>query len=418
MQNSKVTKVPFYYGWVIVVIAAIGYFFSGPGQTYSISIFINEYIQEFNWSRSLVSGIYSGATLCAGFLLFIVGKMVDDHGHKKVSIVITFLLAFACIWSSFIINPIMLLIGFFMLRLFGQGSMTLISSTLVPQWFIKKRAFALSLISLGMVIGSSIVPPVNMFMNQTFGWRFTWRIWGILLIVIFIPIVYVFLYNKPEDIGLLPDNKKIENEETEEKNKVIEEISWTLNEAAKTRSFWLMLFNQAVPSMISTGIIFHFVSILGENGLRPEIAAMVLSVMAVVSFPLTFIGGYVLDKVEVHYIVALIFIIECMGLLVLLYSNNILFAILYGVCAGIVKGINGVCNNVIWANYFGREHLASIRGVSMTTLVIGSALGPLPFGFAYDRFNGYREILMVMIIFSILGIIASLCAPKPIKKKA
>jgi hypothetical protein len=37
-----------YYGWVIVVISGIALFMSSPGQTYSISVFINEYNKEFN----------------------------------------------------------------------------------------------------------------------------------------------------------------------------------------------------------------------------------------------------------------------------------------------------------------------------------------------------------------------------------
>lgn len=59
---------PFYYGWLIVAIAALSHFFSGPGQTFSNAIFIDYYIEEFGWSRSTVSGIYSAVTLLAGFM--------------------------------------------------------------------------------------------------------------------------------------------------------------------------------------------------------------------------------------------------------------------------------------------------------------------------------------------------------------
>lgn len=53
----------FYYGWVIVFIAGLTVFFSGPGQTYSNASFIDEYIQTFGWSRTEVSSIYSLAIL-------------------------------------------------------------------------------------------------------------------------------------------------------------------------------------------------------------------------------------------------------------------------------------------------------------------------------------------------------------------
>ncbi len=39
----------FYYGWVIVILSAMTIFLSAPGQTYSISVFIKVYIEEFGF---------------------------------------------------------------------------------------------------------------------------------------------------------------------------------------------------------------------------------------------------------------------------------------------------------------------------------------------------------------------------------
>src|SRR6056297_3581503 len=114
MKNLTFKGKKIYYGWVIVIIAGFGAFFSGPGQTYSVSIFINSYVDGFGWSRSLVSGYYSFATL---------------------------------------------FVGFFFLRLMGQGSISLLPSTLVARWFSRQRVKALSVRALGGVIGSALCPP-------------------------------------------------------------------------------------------------------------------------------------------------------------------------------------------------------------------------------------------------------------------
>ncbi|MFD2924754.1 hypothetical protein [Halobacillus naozhouensis] len=82
-NNQAPIGTPFYYGWMVVFAAGLSMFFSGPGQTYSISIFIEHYnIGDFNYSRSLVSGLYSTATLCAGLTLFLVGRLVDRLGSE------------------------------------------------------------------------------------------------------------------------------------------------------------------------------------------------------------------------------------------------------------------------------------------------------------------------------------------------
>ncbi|WP_051081156.1 hypothetical protein [Salsuginibacillus kocurii] len=70
----------FFYGWIIVAVAALSAFFSGPGQTYTISVFIDAYIEHFDWSRTMISSIYSAATLLAGFSLFLIGRLVDKKG--------------------------------------------------------------------------------------------------------------------------------------------------------------------------------------------------------------------------------------------------------------------------------------------------------------------------------------------------
>lgn len=161
MIESKIAKsaslpmvTPFYYGWLIVFMGALGLFFSGPGQTYFISVFIDQYIQDFGWSRSLVSSTYSIATICAGLLLFLIGRSIDHFGYRTVSVITASLLAFACFWNGFMVNTIMLFIGIFLLRLLGQGSMALVHNSLVPQWFIKQRGRALSFLAIGGVFRS------------------------------------------------------------------------------------------------------------------------------------------------------------------------------------------------------------------------------------------------------------------------
>lgn len=92
----------FYYGWFILIIAGFGVFFSGPGQTYSNSQFIDEYIHDFGWSRSLVSSVYSIATLLAGFLMIFVGRFIDRFGQRMMMVTIGTLFAWhPCLIASY-----------------------------------------------------------------------------------------------------------------------------------------------------------------------------------------------------------------------------------------------------------------------------------------------------------------------------
>jgi MFS family permease len=443
-QTAKI-KLPFYYGWVIVLMAALGLFFSGPGQTYSISIFIDYYIEEFGWSRSLISSIYLAATLLAGSLMFLVGRLVDKLGQRYMTVVIASFLAVACLWNSLVIGPVMLFIGFFMLRFFGQGSMTLIPGTLVPQWFISKRGRAMSLMAIGGFVSSAALPPFNAWLIDTWGWPIAWRVWFAILLFFFVPLAYIFVRNKPEDIGLLPDNRNpkppsslegIMNDNTdgvrqsssnqpadnrkqlkEIPKQEVDEVSWTLKEARRTRAFWLILFCVMIPSLVNTGVVFHLISILGQSGISRTSSALVLSVMAIVSFPFTFMAGFVIEKVKVHIILAASFLGQCLVLLLLLFTDSIQMALLFGVVRGVVGGFEAISLGIIWPNYFGREHLGSIKGIALSIMVVGSAFGPLPFALSYDWFGGYHEIIIGMMLLPLLGILAALSSPAPEKTR-
>lgn len=413
-------KTNFYYGWVIVFIAGLGVFFSGPGQTYSVSVFIDSYIKDFGWSRSHVSAVYSLATLAAGICMFFVGRFVDKWGQRKMSVIVGIGLALASFWNSMVVNTAMLFIGFFLIRVLGQGSMSLIPNTLVPQWFITKRGKAMSLMAIGGFASSAALPPLNAWLVANWGWSFSWKVWGVLLLVVFVPLAYILIRNKPEDIGEYPDGFKPEwtNDPADPNrtSKPFEEVNWTVQEAVKTRAYWLLLFCVGIPALVNTGLTFHLISIFKTNGISPGIAALVLSLMALIGFPVTLIAGPLLDRVKVQYVLAGIFAGEIIFILVLLAADQTAIAIAFGVLWGISGGFERITLNYVWPSFFGRQSLGSIKGSGMTVTVLGSALGPLPFGLAYDYFAGYEEILLMSIILPVMGMAAALLAKKPEKE--
>jgi MFS family permease len=415
-------SVPFqsklFYGWYIVGIAALGVFFSGPGQTYSVSVFIDAYIHDFGWGRSEVSSIYSAATLTAGLCMFFVGRLIDRFGQRTMMVTVSMLLGFACLWNSLVANLIMLFIGFLLLRILGQGSMTLIPNTLVPQWFIVNRGKALSYMAIGGFASSALFPVVNAWMLEEFGWRFSWTVWGVILIVIVAPLMLFFVRNKPEEVGLLPDNyvKSPTVKNNDEKTNVFEEENWSLQEAMKTKAFWLILFCVSIPAVINTGITFHLISIFKWNDLSPGMAAVVLSLMALIGFPITLVAGRILDRVKVNYVLAGIFLGEIVFMIFLLATKSTLTAIIFGILWGISGGFERIALNYVWASYYGRESLGSIKGTATTVMVIGSAFGPLPFGYAFDMFHGYTEILVASTVLPLMGISFAVIAKKPNKQ--
>ena len=407
---------PFFYGWVIVVVSSLTIFFSGPGQTYSVSTFIDSYIREFGWSRFTISTMYSTGTLTAGLLMGLVGNLLDRRGHRVATTSIALVFGLACLGMSIVNSSFTMLVGFFLIRLLGQGSMSLSSSTLVPQWFIRKKGRALSIVAIGGAAGSALIPPLNIYIIEHFGWKTGWRIWAVLLWLVMAPVAYLLTRDKPEDVGLAPDGETLSIFVNEPKNSPLGE-SWTVREAMGTRTFWLLLFCNIIPSAINTGLIFHQISIMDQIGVSAQSAAVVLSLMAFIRLPVVLVAGRIADKVPARFVqigsMAGLFV----TLVILYMTDSFQMAGIYGIITGITMAFQIMVSGVIWPDYYGRHHLGSIRGMTMMAGVIGSALGPLPFGYAYDIFGGYTEALTISMIFPILGMIAAFLAKPPRKTK-
>lgn len=412
MKESRAVPIntPFYYGWFIVGISAFGIFFSGPGQTYTNSVFIESYLQEFGWSHTAVSSIYSLATLCSGFLLFTIGKLTDRLGRRFMLTFVSLMLGLACIGSSFVVGMISMFIGFFCIRLFGQGSMTMIPNTLVSQWFIKKRGRALSFAGLGGLIGASFFPPFANWLIETYEWRFAWRVLGIMLLVLFTPLAYFFVRNQPEDVGLRPDHS---SGELDQQHAI--EDSWTLSEAIKTRAFWFMLVCMAIPAMLFTGLTFQLFSILGDQGVDRTTTALVLSFIPMVSFGSSLISGFIAERVKTHTMLSITFILNAIAPLIWLIFNEPYMVFPFAILWGFAQGFMNIPMALVWPNYYGRQHLGSIQSVTSAAMVIGSALGPIAFGLTYDQWGSYDFVLLLSVIIWVSGAILAFLSPAPSK---
>lgn len=236
------------------------------------------------------------------------------------------------------------------------------------------------------------------------------------LLLFFVPIAWIWVRDTPEQVGMLPDQTNSRGSSVPTLGNIAEE-SWTLQEAMRTREFWLILLCVAIPALVNTGLTFHLTSILGEQGLGVATAASVLSIMAFVGFPMTFVAGFAVDRFPIHWVLAFVFVLEMIFLCLILNLQTIVGAVVFAFFWGAANGLEQIVINAIWPNYFGRRYLGSIRGIAMMLMVVGSALGPLPYGVAFDWFGGYTQVIIATFICPIIGFFAALFSPAPKKIK-
>jgi MFS family permease len=152
------------------------------------------------------------------------------------------------------------------------------------------------------------------------------------------------------------------------------------------------------------------------SSITNENAALIIGLIALPSFIVPLFAKPFIDKQPMRRIlfITLLMMIISMVLLITIVSNTF-FAILFILFYGLSIATQGVALNVLWPNYFGRKHLGSIRGLATVFMVIGSALGPLPFGISYDQTGNYNIAIIGMIILAIISASLALFIRKPHK---
>jgi sugar phosphate permease len=405
---------PVYYGWLVLLVGSLGMIMTSPGQTYAVSIFIEHFIADLGISRSWVSTLYTAGTLIGSFALPLVGRQIDRRGPRVMVGVIAGLFGLACVYMGFVLNGVMLLLGFIGIRMLGQGSLGLVSQNVINQWWVRRRGTVMGISGLLMsLLGVGTFPNLINWLIPHFGWRQTYIILGGLLLMVMVPLGLLFFRDRPEKYGLIPDGKMRAVPQGRAATPEIAEESWLLPEANRTVAFWVMALGVALIALLSTGLFFHMVSIFADNGLPATVAASVFLPIAVSTAILQLGSGILTDRVPLRFILAAALFCQALALIMAQFLTSVPMALLYGVILGAPTALMGTVHNVGWASYFGRAHLGSITGFATTILIAGSAFGPMPLGIFRDLTGSYNLALTVLAALPLALGLVSLFIKKP-----
>lgn len=404
-----VKTLPFYYGWVIVGVGTLGLVASSPGQTYAISIFLDHLLEEFDLTRTTFASLYMVATLTGSFLLPKMGRTVDAFGCRKALTGVSLALGLALVFASQMNSILTLGLVLVLLRFLGQGSMTLVSTTMINQWWMNKRGRIMGLVGLlSAVLGTGCFPPLLHYLIERFDWRGSFLIEAAFMAFVMAPIAFFLARHRPEEHGLSPDgdtSRIVTSEHPEVEG-------MTKAEAQKTLIFWLATAGIGMQAMLVTGLHFHAVGLFTDKGLSAGTAAATYLPIATTAAVVTFISGWWVERLSVVKLLA--FSLTCLTAAMLAATQLVVavpvlgYAILLGTTGGLFRTVSGV----IWSQLFGRRELGAITGAATTFMVAGSAFGPLPMGWARDRFGSFDEALMVLALLPAMLAILTLLSEK------
>jgi sugar phosphate permease len=393
IRHSRIVKAtPVYYGWIILIAASLGLMMTMPGQTVSVSVFLDSIIEELGITRTLISLMYTFATLGGSVFLPFIGRFIDRRGPRLTVILIAGALAVACVFMGFIQGLVMLFFGFMMIRSLGQGSLSLVSQHVVNLWFVRRRGLALGLSGLGFAIGTALFPLLINTLIVSYGWRVAYMLLGGLVAVTILPLGALFYRSHPEEYGLVPDGTG------KAASVPLSETHFTLAQARRTPTFWLFVAGGVSVSALSTALIFHNYDILAAQGVVRDLATQVFVPIGFVSFFANLMTGYLVDKFPPRFILSVAQGLLAAVMVLVLAVNSLTLVYAYGVLLGVMQGMSGMLTASVYAHYFGRRYLGEIKGMVTTILVGGTAVGPVLFSVGQDIFGSYQQPIWLLAL--------------------
>ncbi len=392
------SRLPFYYGWVIIGIAFVTMAVGVTART-AFSLFLPPLIDEFHWDRGLAAGAFSFGFLVSAILSPIVGRIIDVRGPRVVILTGVALLTAGSFLAPYIAEPWQLYATLGLLVGGGANMMTYTAhSQFLPNWFVRRRALTISIAFAGAGVGGIVILPWLQSIILAEGWRAACRAMGWLVLLVVLPIS-LFVYKRPQDIGLLPDGAAASPASATKQHaaNVVDpawaSIEWTLARALRTMRFWWIVIGYFCALIAWYAVQVHQTKYLTEIGFTPVVAAWALGAVSVIGIPGQIILGALSDRLGREWIwtAGCAGFVACYAALIALEhapSMALLYVMVF------VQGFFGYALTsvlgAIVAEIFEGPHYGTIFGAVSVSLLGGGAAGPWIAGVIHDATGSYK----------------------------
>ena len=397
---------PIYYGWIVWLFSTIGFLVSIPGQTMGMAVFTDPFIDAFGLTRTQLATAYLFGTIGSSFFLTSAGRWFDRLGGRTMITLSSFFLGLMVLYISYsdvfsrtrgnsiYITFLLMLVGFFGVRFWGQGVLTSCCRNVLLLWFVERRGLVSGIRGVVVSFGFSLAPLVLAYLILTLGWR--GALWALAIVVgfLFALLALVFIRDNPASCGLTVDGKE-EPTTIGSTTKLVS--SKTIAEARRSPVFWLYSLSLAMHALFGTALTFHIVAIFNEAGLSREVAFGYFLPSAIFATVTNLIGSYLVDSAPLKPFLVTMLIAFSIGAwgLINLDQNWGYWLLAAGFGAG--GGLWGITSNLAFIRFFGAIHLGEISGFNTSISVFASAIGPFSFSLAADILGSYNSAAQICL---------------------
>jgi sugar phosphate permease len=377
---------------------------------------------QFGWSRGLFSGVVSLGGLCAVAISPLVGRLIDRYGSGAMVAAASAISGLCAIGLSLISQSWAFHALYVPGRMVFASPLELGTSTAVSNWFIRRRPLALVLLSVNQGAGLALMSLAAQFIVGGWGWRTAWASLGVYTLSIGV-LPALLMARRPEDMGLEADPVRQKNRLSSQSNasgvnqvagtaSTAPEVNYTVRQALRTRAFWVLAAFSVAGFMVQAGVSLHQVPHFINQGLPGLAAALTASVFAFSQVLGGVLWSTLARRVSLRFLLSLAGFTVAIGAIGTGASASLNGGIPAATALGVGVGGLHLLLRLTWADYYGREYLGSIRGLTLPMQIGGQALGPVIAGFMFDATGAYQlPFLVFTIAVSLAGLLVLAATP-------
>ncbi len=396
-----------FYGWVIVAVGiVVGCI--GMGGLMSFGVFLQPMADSLGWSRA---GISTGSTLAflsMGVGGFFWGRLFDRYGVRVVVMLGGLLQGLGLVVASQAQSLPMFLAAYGAVVGLAVGAFYVPLTAATASWFTRHRSLAVSLVSAGLALGTTLVAPLARWLIVTHDWRFAMLVLGLIAWAVILPAA-LLLRPAPATDGGSATVRSATNTYRDD---------MTLAQALKTPVFWSLALANFACCAAHSGPIFHMVSYAADCGVAPLTAATVLGVAGLAALSGRIICGLLADRAGAKRTLVACLALQALAIalylpardLNTLYAVSMLFGFSYGGAMPLYA--------ILVRAYFPAKIMGSVFGVVAMVSTLGMALGPPVGGWLFDHFGGYGWLYVASSTIGIAGALIAMTVrphlPQPV----
>jgi MFS family permease len=404
--TSAFARIPFYYGWVIIGVAALAMVGTLPGRTQGLGLITESLLKDLNLDRVVFAQMNLWATLLGSLFCLGFGRLLDQPGSRVVLTTVALALGAVVLAMSGAHSAIVLFLLLTLSRGLGQSALSVTSLTMVGQWFNRRLSVSMGIYSVLLSIGFMAAFPIVGGAVLSHGWRNAWAGIGWFLILGLAPMGWLLVRRGPESCGL-----ELEGESTTDNSAADYDFTWL--EALWTPAFWVFALASSAYNLVASGIGLFNESILAERGFSAGIYHQSLVITALTSLVGNFLGGWLAAKWSVNRLMALAMALLTVALLAVPWLRVVWQVNVFAVVMGVAGGFVIVIFFSFWAGTFGRKQLGRIQGTAQMLTVLASALGPLLLAKCHAWTGSYAAVFYALAAVVMMLGLAAWLVPMP-----